>query len=59
MLATIRQQIPVLPEERIEKYTKELSLPAYDAGVLADEKEIADYFEQLIQHTAHYKAAAN
>lgn len=55
----IRKTIPALPEERMEKYIHELKLSEYDAGVLAEEKAFADYFEQTIGHTTNYKAAAN
>src|SRR5256884_3558699 len=34
-------------------------LPDYDARVITDEKELAVYFEQIIEHTSNYKAAAN
>jgi aspartyl-tRNA(Asn)/glutamyl-tRNA(Gln) amidotransferase subunit B len=56
---TIRRSIPVLQEERVKKYTGEWQLSEYDALVLTDEKDMADYFEQLIKFTANYKAAAN
>jgi aspartyl-tRNA(Asn)/glutamyl-tRNA(Gln) amidotransferase subunit B len=59
MLAQIKTAIPALPEQRIAKYTTELQLPEYDARVITDEKEMADFFEQIIQHTGNYKAAAN
>lgn len=59
MLAAIRQNIPPLPEERIARYTSELQLPEYDARVICDEKETADYFESVIEHTSNYKAVAN
>jgi aspartyl-tRNA(Asn)/glutamyl-tRNA(Gln) amidotransferase subunit B len=55
----IRQSIPALPEERIQKYTAGLQLSEYDATVLTEEKSIADYFENITTHTANYKAAAN
>jgi aspartyl-tRNA(Asn)/glutamyl-tRNA(Gln) amidotransferase subunit B len=58
-LEKIRASIPPLPEELVLKYTRELQLPEYDARVIADEKESADYFERLIGHTKNYKAAAN
>lgn len=58
-LDTIRKTIPALPEERMHKYITVLGLPAYDAGVLCDDKDLSDYFEKLILHTANYKAAAN
>lgn len=55
----IRRSIPALPEERIKKYTTELSLSGYDASVLTEEKAVSDYFEKMILHTTNYKAAAN
>jgi aspartyl-tRNA(Asn)/glutamyl-tRNA(Gln) amidotransferase subunit B len=55
----IRSQIPSLPEERVERYVNEFQLSVYDAKQLTDEKEIADYFESVITHTANYKAVAN
>jgi aspartyl-tRNA(Asn)/glutamyl-tRNA(Gln) amidotransferase subunit B len=58
-LQAVKQSIPALPEELIEKYTGILKLPDYDARVICDDKETADYFEQLIKETSHYKAAAN
>ncbi|WP_315825026.1 hypothetical protein [Paraflavitalea speifideaquila] len=59
MLAAIRQDIPALPEERIARYVSQLQLPDYDARVICDEKETADYFEVVIEHTSNYKGAAN
>jgi aspartyl-tRNA(Asn)/glutamyl-tRNA(Gln) amidotransferase subunit B len=55
----IKESIPSLPEERIELYTKKYQLPEYDARVLTEEKEYADYFEKIITHTTNYKAASN
>lgn len=55
----IRAGLPALPEQRIEKYTSQYNLSQYDAKQLTDEKEMADYFEQVITHTGNYKSAAN
>lgn len=55
----IRTSIPALPAERVNKYTSQYHLPAYDAHVISEEKSFADYFEQLLQYTKNYKAAAN
>jgi aspartyl-tRNA(Asn)/glutamyl-tRNA(Gln) amidotransferase subunit B len=55
----VQRTIPLLPEERVRKYTKDLGLSAYDAGLLTDERGIADYFEKAITGTTHYKAIAN
>jgi aspartyl-tRNA(Asn)/glutamyl-tRNA(Gln) amidotransferase subunit B len=48
-----------LPEQRIRTYIEKYALPEYDARVISDERETAEYFEQLIQYTTNYKAAAN
>ena len=55
----IRQNLPVLQEERVKKYMSDWSLPEYDARVITEDKELADYFERLSSHTTLYKAAAN
>ncbi len=59
MLEAIEFSIPALPESLVKKYTSVLQLTEYDALVLTDEKESADYFESLTQQTSNYKAAAN
>lgn len=58
-IAEIKASIPALPAARIEKYTLQYKLSEYDAQVLTEEKETADYFELLTGHTNNYKAAAN
>ncbi len=55
----IKKELPPLPYELFEKYTKQLNLSAYDAGVLTDSKGIALYFEEVTRHTKNIKAAAN
>ena len=58
-IEAIHRTIPALPEERIKKYMQSLQLSEYDAQVLTEEKDFADYFEETILHTQSYKAAAN
>lgn len=55
----IRQSIPALPAQRMRTYIQEYKLPEYDAQVITEEKESAEFFEALIQYTKNYKAAAN
>ncbi len=59
LLQEIKNSITALPEELIKKYTSVLHLPEYDAYVICDDKELCNYFEQLIKETKNYKAAAN
>jgi len=55
----VRKLMPPLPNELFKKYVNELNLSEYDAGILIESKPIALYFNELIQHTKNYKAAAN
>jgi aspartyl-tRNA(Asn)/glutamyl-tRNA(Gln) amidotransferase subunit B len=59
LLQEVKSSIPALPEERVARYIQQLQLPEYDARVITDEKELAVYFEQIIEHSANNKAAAN
>ncbi len=49
-IETIRSSIPALPEQRINKYKSEFHLSDYDATVLTEEKEFANYFESLVKN---------
>jgi aspartyl-tRNA(Asn)/glutamyl-tRNA(Gln) amidotransferase subunit B len=55
----VKADMPPLPDYLYNKYVSELNLSDYDALNLTESKEIALYFEQLIQFTKNYKAAAN
>lgn len=55
----IRGTIPALPEERVHIYINKYQLPEYDARVITEERELSDYYEQIIRHTSNYKAASN
>jgi aspartyl-tRNA(Asn)/glutamyl-tRNA(Gln) amidotransferase subunit B len=58
-LNKIRSTMPALPNELYTKYTTQLGLSDYDAGVITADKEFALYFEELIRYTDNHKAAAN
>lgn len=58
-ISEIEATQPSLPRELLQKYTSELGLSDYDAQVLTESKEIAQFFEDLTVHTDAYKAAAN
>jgi aspartyl-tRNA(Asn)/glutamyl-tRNA(Gln) amidotransferase subunit B len=58
-LADMRKSMPALPKELYAKYTTQLGLSDYDAGVITADKEVAAYFEAITQYTDNYKSAAN
>jgi aspartyl-tRNA(Asn)/glutamyl-tRNA(Gln) amidotransferase subunit B len=58
-LERIKSQMPILPQQMLEKFVKVYGLPAYDAQVLTDSKEMAFYFERVAQLTNKFKAISN
>jgi len=69
MLKSIQEQLPELPEQKIQRYQSAFGLPEYDARVICDEKETSTYFEAILSalppnaskesNTTRAKAAAN
>jgi aspartyl-tRNA(Asn)/glutamyl-tRNA(Gln) amidotransferase subunit B len=58
-LSEVKNQMPALPWELFEKFTKQYNLPEYDANVLTDSREVAEYFEATCGFTKNYKAVSN
>jgi aspartyl-tRNA(Asn)/glutamyl-tRNA(Gln) amidotransferase subunit B len=58
-LDRVRASLPELPLEKRDRYMKELQLPAYDAGVLTSDIDIANYFEAVVQAGVDPKSASN
>ncbi|RNA65568.1 Asp-tRNA(Asn)/Glu-tRNA(Gln) amidotransferase subunit GatB [Prosthecochloris sp. ZM_2] len=59
MLDRLRKELPEFPEARSARFVEEFDIPAYDAGVLTAEREIADYFEETVRACGDGKAASN
>jgi aspartyl-tRNA(Asn)/glutamyl-tRNA(Gln) amidotransferase subunit B len=55
----VKAEMPPLPDDLYDKYTKDLNLSDYDAQNITETKAIALYFEDLISLTTNYKSAAN
>ena len=58
-LERVRAELPALPKELLTLFTTEHGLSAYDAGVLIEERETAEYYLAVTKLTPQYKAAAN
>jgi aspartyl-tRNA(Asn)/glutamyl-tRNA(Gln) amidotransferase subunit B len=58
-LASARGRMPELPWVRAERFANQYGLPAYDAAVLSDQRELADYYEALVGAGADGKLASN
>lgn len=55
----IRQNLPELPRKRQQRFVDEFGLPEYDAGVLTEDREMADFFEKTAGACGDPKAASN
>lgn len=58
-IALVKAEMPALPRQLVEKYTKTYGLSEYDALNLTDQKSIALFYEAIVAHTNQYKLAAN
>jgi aspartyl-tRNA(Asn)/glutamyl-tRNA(Gln) amidotransferase subunit B len=54
-----RRSLPELPAERRRRFASEYGLPPYDAGVLTQERAVADYFEAAARESGNAKAVSN
>jgi aspartyl-tRNA(Asn)/glutamyl-tRNA(Gln) amidotransferase subunit B len=55
----IRQTLPELPDQRKQRFIDDYGLPEYDAVILTDSRELADYFEAALQKGAQAKKVSN
>ena len=55
----VRGELPELPAAKLQRYLDDLGLPVYDAGVLSAEREVAEYFEALVQQNGNAKLCSN
>ena len=54
-----RASLPELPAERRRRFAVEYALPDYDAGVLTQEPDVAEYFEAAARASGNAKAVSN
>jgi aspartyl-tRNA(Asn)/glutamyl-tRNA(Gln) amidotransferase subunit B len=54
-----KAQIPELPAQKRHRYETQLGLSAYDARVLTDDREVAEYFEASVAAGVSPKLVAN
>lgn len=55
----IKNEIPLLPHQRADKYVNEYKLTAEDARVLTLEKYISDFYDETVSIYPEYKSVAN
>lgn len=55
----IAKDLPELPTERLDRLVRDYGIPEYDARVLTESREIADYYEACIGLGSDPKQASN
>ena len=55
----IRETMPESKAEKMERFLKDYELPEYDANLLCDSMELADYFEEAVKVSKNSKTCAN
>lgn len=58
-ISEIQENMEELPDERKTRYMGQNELSAYDADVLVSNRELSDFYDEVIKHTKAYKKAAN
>jgi len=48
-ISRIKKLLPELPHEKLERFCKEKGLSLYEAEILVDDRELADYFEKVYE----------
>lgn len=56
---TIRHTLPELPDQKNKRFQKDYELSPYDASLLTASRELANYFETVVQEKIPAKLAAN
>lgn len=58
-IEVFRKSLPELPDARKARLEEQFGLSAYDAGIITSSREMAEYFDAVIETGADAKLAAN
>jgi aspartyl-tRNA(Asn)/glutamyl-tRNA(Gln) amidotransferase subunit B len=58
-IALIKSGLPELPQARADRFVSEYALPEYDAQILTQERDVAEFFEKVALVSKNPKAASN
>ena len=50
LIDKLKKELPELPDQKKERFIKEHNLSPYEANILVSEKEISDYYEEVIKN---------
>ena len=55
----LKKLLPEMPDQKRERFIKEYNIPLYDAEVLTSVRQLAEYYEDVIDYGANPKKASN
>lgn len=56
----VRQTLPELPQQKLQRFTEQYGLNAYDAGILVSSRDMATFYENVVKESGNQpKLAAN
>lgn len=59
LLEKIKKELPELPQAKKERFMKQYGLSSYEAGILTEEKSLADFFEETVKLYPNPKNVSN
>jgi len=59
LLERIKSELPELPQAKKERFIRQYGLSSYEAGILTEEKTLADFFEETVKLYPNPKAVSN
>jgi len=59
LIKELKESLPELKGDRYLRYIQELGISEYDAGVLAKNREVADYFEEVLSYGTEVEHTVN
>jgi len=59
LILKYKNELPILPNQMLDKFQNEFGLPLYDADVLTSEKEVAAYFQETNKVCQNPKMVSN
>ena len=59
LISEIKAKLPELPDQKKERFIKDMKLDEYDAGLLCKDIDLASFFEAVVNQCGEPKMAAN
>ncbi len=59
LIERLKEELPELPQDKKERFMKEYQLSSYEAGILTEEKSLADFFEETVKLYPNPKGVSN